>query len=266
MDMIPEEIKCEIVKFLPLKSVKNLAITAWTWYSITYAQIWNTPRLRKIKLEELETLSNHPIQELHTADISEYQLDFQNLVKVLKKFKSLKLLIIDHFGDVDDLQMLSQLNCRLKIYVDRLEMGNIEFKKYISVLEILKPDAVYLKETYETKKLTPSDILAMKSINLLSLSTHHLTAKYYLSPWTELLNITTLKIFRLTRRNYFSEKRLQMFNIMYVKVDPWINGSLETGFKENISVVIEFLAYYKVIIWVGLDLYMTLYDVELYFE
>ena len=81
-----------------------------------------------------------------------------------------------------------------------------------------------------------------------------------------MLNITALKIFRITRRNYFSEKRLKMFNIVYVKVNPWINGSLETGFKENISLVIEFLAYYNVIIWVGLDLYMTLYDVELYFE
>ena len=267
MDMIPEEIKCEIIKFLPLKSVKNLAITAWKWYSITSAQIWNTPRLRKIKLEELETLSNHPIQELHTVDISEYQLDFQNLVKVLKKFKSLKLLIIDHFGDVDDLQMLSQLNCRLRIYADRLKMKNMEFKNFIPVLKMLHPESIYLDdEQFEIKKVSPSDILTMKGLNLHSLSTHHLTAKYYLSPWKELLNITALKIFRITRRNYFSEKRLKMFNIVYVKVNPWINGSLETGFKENISLIIEFLAYYNVIIWVGLDLYMTLYDVELYFE
>ena len=82
-----------------------------------------------------------------------------------------------------------------------------------------------------------------------------------------MLNITTLKIFRLTRGNYFSEKRLQMFNIAHVRVDPWTDGSyLETGYQEEISVVIEFLAYHNVIIWVGLGLYMTLHDVELHFE
>ena len=265
MDKVPEEIKCEIVKFLPLKSVKNLAITAWTWHCVTYAQIWTKPRLRKIQLQELKSLANHPIRELHTSDISEYQLDFKNLVQVLKKFKSLKLLIIDHFGYVDDLQILSQLNCRLTVYADRLKVKNME-KKFIPVLKMLNPESIYLDEQFEIKELSPSDILTMKDLNLHSLSTHHLTARYYLSPWKELLNITTLKVFRLTRRNYFSEKRLQMFNIVYVKVDPWINGSLETGFKEDISVVIEFLAYHKVIIWVGLGLYMTLYDVNLYFE
>ena len=65
--------------------------------------------MRKIQLQDLESLANHPIQELHTSDISEYQLDFQNLVQVLKKFKSLKILIIDHFGDVDDIQPYSEV-------------------------------------------------------------------------------------------------------------------------------------------------------------
>ena len=93
------------------------------------------------------------------------------------------------------------------------------------------------------------------------------TARYYLSPWTELLNITTLKIFKLTCSTYFSEKRLQMFNIAYVRVDPWMEGSyLEIGFKEDISVVIEFLAYHSVIIWIGLGLYMALQDIKFYFE
>ena len=151
MDSIPLEIRYKIANFLTLKSLKNLAITSSIWYNATYDQIWSTPRLRKIKLQDLESLVNHPIQELHTSDISEYQLGFQNLVQVLKKFKSLQILIIDHFGDVDGIQMLEELGCKLRIYLDRLAMKNMEFKKFISVLEILKPEAVYLKETYETK-------------------------------------------------------------------------------------------------------------------
>ena len=267
MDSIPLEIRYKIVNFLTLKSLKNLAITSSIWYNATYVQIWSTPRLRKIQLQDLESLANHPIQELHTSDISEYQLGFQNLVQVLKKFKSLKTLIIDHFGDVDNIQMLSQLNCRLRIYLDRLKIRNMDFKNFISVLRMLNPESVYLADQFEIKKLTPSDILTMKDINLHSLSTHHLTARYLLSPWIELLNITTLKKFRLTRGNYFSETRLKIFNIAYVRVGPLIDGSyLETRYKEEISVVIEFLAYHNVIRWIGLGLYMVLYDVELHFE
>ena len=267
MDSIPLEIRYKIVNFLTLKSLKNLAITSSIWYNATYVQIWSTPRLRKIQLQDLESLANHPIQELHTSDISEYQLGFQNLVQVLKKFKSLKILIIDHFGDVDDIQMLSQLNCRLRIYVDRLKVRNMEFKNFISVLKMLNPESIYLDDQYEIKKLSPSDILTMEDINLRSLSTHHLTARYYLTPWKELLNLTTLKKFRLTRGNYFSETRLKMFNIAYVRAGPLIDGSyLETRYREEISVVIEFLAYHNVIRWIGLALYMAYYDVELHFE
>ena len=143
----------------------------------------------------------------------------------------------------------------------------MEFKNFISVLKMLNPESIYLDEQFEIKKLTPSDILTMKDINLYSLSTHHLTARYYLSPWKELLNIATLKKFKLTRGNCFSETRLKMFNIAYVRVGPWIDGSyLETRYKENISVLIEFLAYHNVIRWVGLGLYITLRDVELIFE
>ena len=268
MDKIPEEIKCKIVKFLPLKSVKNLAITAWAWYCTTYTQIWNTPRLRKIQLQELESLANHPIQELHTSDISEYQFDYQNLVQVLKKFKSLKLLIVDHCGDVDGIQMLSQLNCRLRIYLDRLKMKNMEFKNFIPVLKMLQPESIYLEEQFEKKQLSPLDILTMRDLNLHSLSTYHLTAKYYVSPWKELLNITTLKKFTINRRSYLSEKKLEMFNIAFVRVDPCLEGSyyLETEYQEEISVVIEFLAYHSVIIWIGLGLYMALQDIKFYFE
>ena len=275
MDSIPLEIRYKIANFLTLKSLKNLAITSSIWYNATYDQIWSTPRLRKIKLQDLESLVNHPIQELHTSDISGCQFGFQDLVEVLKKFKTLKILIIDHFGnvDVDDIQMLSQLNCRLRIYVGRLKIRSIEFKNFISVLKMLNPESIYIDDQYDIKKLSPSDILTMEDINLRSLSTHHLTLgfiyhiKYYLTPWKELLNLITLKKFRLTPGNYLSETRLKMFNIAYVRAGPLIDGSyLETSYREEISVVIEFLADHNVIRWVGLALYTVYYDVELHFE
>ena len=106
MDKIPIEIKCKIVNFLTLKSAQNLAVTSLTWYNATYDRIWNRPRLRKIGLKDLKNLTNHPVHQLHTSDILDCQLGFQNLVQVLKKFKSLQILIVNHFGYADDIQML----------------------------------------------------------------------------------------------------------------------------------------------------------------
>ena len=176
--------------------------------------------MREIGLKDLENLANHPIQRLHTSDIIELQLGFQNLVQVLKRFQSLQLLIVNHFGYADNIQTLKELDFKLKIYFDKLKIKNMGVQEVISVLEMLTPEAVYLEGEFLAKKLAPSDILSMQNINLQTLSSFHLAAKYYLNPWQKLRKIKTLKKFRLISGSYFLEKdwkclKLYMFRRLH---------------------------------------------------
>ena len=125
METFPIEIKCKIANFLTLKSAQNLAVTSLTWYRATYDRIWNRPRLKKIGLKDLKNLVNHPVHQLYTSDILECQAGFQNLVQVLKKFKSLQILVVNHFGLAGDIEMLKELDCKFIIYLDRLKIKNM---------------------------------------------------------------------------------------------------------------------------------------------
>ena len=107
----------------------------------------------------------------------------------------------------------------------------------------------------------------MQNLNLQTLSSYHLAAKYYLSPWLELRKIKTLKKLRLISGSYFSETRLKMFNITYVRADPFYGSKyVETGFQEEISVVVEYLIYFGIVKYIGMGLYLVLWDVVLYIE
>ena len=267
MEHVPIEIKYKIANFLTLESAKNLSITSSIWRNATYNRIWNKPRLRKIALKDLKNLADHPIFELHTSDISEPQLGFKNLVQVLKKFQSLQLLIVNHFGYADNIQTLKELDCKLKIYFDKLKIKNMGVQKAILVLEMINPEAVYFEGEHLTKNLTPSDILSMRNINLQTLSTFHLAAKYYTCPWPELKEIKTLKKFRLVSGSYFSEKHLEMFNITYVQVPHFYTSRYKEPWdKEHIAVIVESLIIFGIIRYIKMGLYLVLWDVVLYIE
>ena len=169
MEHVPIEIKYKIANFLTLESAKNLSITSSIWRNATYNRIWNKPSLRRIPLKDLKNLANHPIQRLYTSDIIEPQLSFQNLVEVLKRFQSLQLLIVDHFGYADNIQTLKELDCKLIIYFDKLKIKNMGVQAVISVLKMLTPVAVYLEGEFRAKNLNPVDILSMQNINLQTL-------------------------------------------------------------------------------------------------
>ena len=82
---------------------------------------------------------------------------------------------------------------------------------------MLTPEAVYLEEEKSSKELSPSNIMTMRNINLKTLSSFHLGATYLFHPWQELQNIKTLKKLRLISGSYLSEKKLEMFKILYVQ-------------------------------------------------
>ena len=96
------------------------------------------PRLKNIGLKDLKNLVNHPVHQLYTSDILECQASFQNPVQVLKKFKSLQILVVNHSGYADDIQTLEELDCKFKINLDRLKIENMGIQKLISVLGKLK--------------------------------------------------------------------------------------------------------------------------------
>ena len=113
------------------------------------------PRLKNIGLKDLKNLVNHPVHQLYTSDILECQAGFQNLVQVLKKFKSLQILVVNHFGYADDIEMLKELDCKFIIYLDRLKIKNMGIQKLISVLKMLNPEAIYLEGEFRAKNLLP---------------------------------------------------------------------------------------------------------------
>ena len=131
MEHISIEIKYKIAHFLTLESAKNLSITSSIWRDATYSRIWNKPSFRGILLNDLKNLAHHPIQQLHTSDIIERQLNFRNLVEVLKRFQSLQLVIIDHKGYVDNIHMLKELDCKLIIHFDKLIIKKIRVFKQL---------------------------------------------------------------------------------------------------------------------------------------
>ena len=187
MEHVPIEIKYKIAHFLTLESAKNLSITSSTWRHTTYSRIWNKPSFRGILLSDLKNLAHHPIQQLHTSDIIERQLNFRNLVEVLKRFQSLQLVIIDHIGYFDDILMLKELDCKLIIHFDKLIIKkNTSIEAVIDVLKILTPEAVYLEGSLASKYLSPVDIMAMQNINLQTLSSFHLVARFLSNLWPEL--------------------------------------------------------------------------------
>ena len=107
----------------------------------------------------------------------------------------------------------------------------------------------------------------MQNINLQTLSSFHLAERYYLNPWQELRKIKTLKKFRLISGSYFSEKRLEMFKILYVQASPYYTSeyNIEDN-KEHIAVIVESLIFFRIIEYIGMGLYLVLFDVVLYIE
>ena len=58
-----------------------------------------------------------------------------------------------------------------------------------------------------------------------------------------------------------------MFNITYVKAEPlYTSKYVETGLKEEIPVIVEYLIYFGIIKYIGMGLYLVLWDVVLYIE
>ena len=70
--------------------------------------------------------------------ILECQVGLQNPVQVLKEFKNLQILVVNHFGDADDIHMLEELSCKFIIYLDKLNLSSIGIQKLVPVLESLK--------------------------------------------------------------------------------------------------------------------------------
>ena len=268
MEHISIEIKYKIAHFLTLESAKNLSITSSIWRHATYSRIWNKPRFRGILLSDLKNLAHLPIHQLHTSDIIERQLNFRNLVEVLKRFQTLQLVIIDHRGYVDNIHMLKELDCKLIIHFDKLIIKkNTSIQAVIDVLKMLTPEAVYLEDEFSSKDLSPSNIMAMQNINLQTLSSFHLGERYLLNPWQELQNIKTLKKLRLISGSYVSEKKLQMFKILYVQASPFYTSeyNIEDN-KEHIAVIVESLILFGIIEYIGMGLYLVLFNVVLYIE
>ena len=210
----------------------------------------------------------------NTSDINECQLNFRNIVKVLKRFQSLQLVIIDHIGYFDDILMLKELDCKLIIHFDKLIIKkNTSIEAVIDVLKILTPEAVYLEGSLASKYLSPLDIMAMQNINLQTLSSFHLVARCLSNPWPELQNIKTLKKLKLISGSYLSEKKLNMFKILYVQsparnyTSPYNQPAynIENN-KEHITVLIESLEFFRIIKYIEMDLYLVLWDIIFYIE
>ena len=105
--------------------------------------------------------------------------------------------------------MLKESDCKLKIHFDKLIIKNVSIQAVMDVLQMLTPEAVYLKGSFAPKYLSPLDIMAMQNINLQTLSSFHLGERYLSNPWPELQNIKTLKKLKLISGSFLSEKKIE---------------------------------------------------------